>query len=186
MPTTINKTPKWTTYPPYRPGLRFISRTRASQAGSLRLRRRTPTPRANSMKIVVATKTTAGTVNKTTSSRTPTTKSQTVMKTPLITGAVNCRLRLSTLARRQAMRGPIPMSTIIAQKSGPLTRLKYGVPTVTWRPNAAAIKGKTVPQKIAKHVASMTTLLARKLDSLESGETIGRSSASSGQRLINA
>src|SRR5439155_20948121 len=64
-------------------------------------------------------------------------------------GQRKLRLKLSHDALRHAMMGPTPMRKTNKRKSGTVTELKKGAPTLTWTPaNASESNGKIVPRKI--------------------------------------
>src|ERR671923_1397924 len=76
------------------------------------------------------------------------------------------RLRLSQEARRHAMIGPIPIRKTSKRKSGTVTELKYGAPTLTWTPAIASeSKGKMVPRKMVKRAETKTILFSKNADS---------------------
>ena len=91
---------------------------------------------------------------------------------PAMTGFRKFRRRLSAEARRQAMSGPTPIRKSKARKTGILTRLKKGAPTLTLTPRTASdSSGNTVPKKTVKVAARNRTLLSRKADSRETAES---------------
>src|SRR6266508_3930414 len=62
--------------------------------------------------------------------------------------------------------------TTRARKTGMLTRLKKGAPTLILTPRTASeMSGKTVPKKTVKVAATRNRLFRRKVDSLETTES---------------
>src|SRR2546423_15151979 len=84
----------------------------------------------------------------------------------MIVGAAKFRFTLSNDVLLHASMGPMPVSTSKNKPMGMFTLLKNGGPTVTLCPCTHSERmGKIVPQSTAKHEASSTKLLKRKLDS---------------------
>src|SRR5678815_2488345 len=88
---------------------------------------------------------------------------------PETAGHKNDRLRLSNELRRQAIKGPTPVSNSRNIPMGMFTRLKNGLSTLIFSPiTASVITGNSVHQSTAKQPASKIRLLNMKLDSRES------------------
>src|ERR1700675_2365227 len=88
--------------------------------------------------------------------------------TPIISGQVKLRLRLSTEVFRQASSGPTPVRNSRRRPMGMLTLLKNGAPTLILEPESASDRtGKRVPESTATQETSRIKLLNRKLDSRE-------------------
>src|SRR3984893_12243873 len=83
-------------------------------------------------------------------------------------GQKNARRRLSIELLRQAINGPMPVSSIRPNAMGTLMRLKNGASTLIFSPvTASEITGNSVPHSTAKQLASRIRLLNMKLDSRE-------------------
>src|SRR5713226_4163874 len=83
-----------------------------------------------------------------------------------VAGQRKLRLRLSHEALRQAIMGPTPMRKTSKRKSGTITELKYGAPTLTCTPATASERsGKIVPRNIVKRADTSTMLFKRNADS---------------------
>src|SRR6202035_3235464 len=81
-------------------------------------------------------------------------------------GPKNERRRLSIELLRQAISGPMPVSSIRPNAMGTLMRLKNGASTLIFSPvTASEITGKSVPHSTAKQLATRIRLLNMKLDS---------------------
>src|SRR5580693_8780600 len=86
--------------------------------------------------------------------------------TPIISGQVKFRFRLSTEVFRQASSGPTPVRKSSNSPIGMFTLLKNGAPTLILDPESASDKtGKSVPESTATQETSRIRLLNRKLDS---------------------
>ena len=145
---------------PSAPGKRSPVRTRARVA------------RITSTVIVAATNTVSASVSTARVGRTPRSRNTAAAATPTAIGARKFRLRLSTEARRQAMSGPTPIRKMSPRKSGTLTWLKNGAPTLTFTPRAASDRsGNTVPKNTVNVAATSITLLRRNADSRDTTES---------------
>src|SRR5436309_6028000 len=98
----------------------------------------------------------------------PPTSSATIVSTPAAAGIIRLRRMLAKEVLRHASSGPTPVRNIRNKPIGRIILLKNGGPTLILCPCTASDKiGKSVPQSTAKHAASSTRLLNRKLDSRE-------------------
>src|SRR5579859_6729415 len=97
----------------------------------------------------------------------------TAANTTVTTVAVKkLRFRLSIEVLRQASSGPTAVRMSSSMAIGMLTLLKKGAPTVILVPVTASERtGKSVPHSTAKHAASSSRLLNRKLDSRETSDS---------------
>src|SRR5438094_201277 len=102
----------------------------------------------------------------------PPTSSATIVSTPTAAGIIRLRRMLAKEVLRHANNGPIPVRKIRNRPMGIITLLKKGGPTLIFCPCTHSDKiGKSVPQSTAKHAASSTRLLNRKLDSRETSDS---------------
>jgi hypothetical protein len=139
--------------------------------------------RARSSAIVAATKTVSVSDSTASVERTPTSRKTAAAAIPTATGHTKLRFRLSSDARRQAMSGPTPIRNRSPRKSGTLTWLKNGAPTLTFTPRSASDRsGKTVPKNTVKVAATSSTLLSRNADSRETTESSSPCAPSASQR----
>src|SRR5215831_912929 len=122
--------------------------------------------------MVPVTNTTRPMQSSTSALPTPTSRRTTAATNPAMTGFRKFRLRLSADARRQAMRGPTPISRRSPRKIGMFTRLKNGAPTESLTPRRASDRrGKIVPKNTVNAAATRNTLLRRNTDSREGIES---------------
>ncbi len=132
---------------------------------------------------MAATKTVVANVSAASSERTPSANAAAAATIPSATGQRKLRLRLSRDARRQAISGPTPIRKISDRKSGKLTWLKKGAPTLTLTPRTASeSNGNTVPKKTVNAAATRNTLFKRNADSRETIESSSPSDRSASQR----
>src|ERR1700722_11210306 len=159
-------------YPPSRRVLRSLNCTAPSTKLVLPLPAITRAPRKNSDVILSPTNTDRIQQITAYGLRAPPAKAAIPAKTPPATGHLKFRHRLSMEVRRQASSGPTPVSNKRNSAMGIFTLLKNGGPTLMrLLVNHSEKTGNNVPQKTAKHAASSTKLLNRKLDSRETSES---------------
>src|SRR5207249_12290679 len=112
----------------------WFRRTRVPRAVAIRspaILRRARTARAVSKKIVKATNAESIKPRSGRKSLIAQTKSSKATPIDASAGQRKLRLRLFQLARRQAIMGPSAMRKTSERKSGTVTELKYGAPTLT-------------------------------------------------------
>src|SRR5271156_2239800 len=105
-------------------------------------------------------------------SRKPKINATTPATTPPASGQAKFRRNASKEVLRQASSGPTPVSSSKNSAIGILTLLKNGGPTLILLPcTHSESTGNRVPHRTAKHAASSTRLLNRKLDSRDTSES---------------
>src|SRR5215469_3196538 len=92
--------------------------------------------------------------------RMPAARSIASVAIPANVGNANWRFKLATEARRQAIKGPMPVSSNNNKPSGILTALKNGGPTVILEPRTASDRiGNSVPQRTENAMPTNNKLL---------------------------
>src|SRR5208282_5663051 len=159
----------------------------ALAGGSPTRRRRAPTPRRNSVRIVPSTNAQSEMAVSTYHWVRPASATLAPVAIPITAGPAKVCARLRGDERRQAINGPTPIRKIRARASGALTLLKKGGPTVILTPRTASeITGKIVPQKTANAIPTSTRLLKRKAASRERYDSNSAGVCSSLTRLISS
>ncbi len=98
--------------------------------------------------------------------------SSTPKPTVRATGTVKFRRAFTAVARRQAMTGPIPLSSTSARPSGTVQRSNHGGPSAVFVPvTASLMSGKNVPRNVTNASATRTKLFAMKTASRDSSES---------------